>query len=83
MLLDFDSVPSFSSGGVLSRGARVQSQVERSEPKGNLDGFLVRLHRSQRNEGRLGGVPLRVPISRDFDAVVQPDEPESSISCRC
>jgi hypothetical protein len=26
-------------------------KVERSEPKGNLDGFLARLHDSQQNEG--------------------------------
>jgi hypothetical protein len=45
-------VPSFSSGEVLCRRARVQSQVERSEPKGNLDGFLARLHHSPQNEGK-------------------------------
>jgi hypothetical protein len=45
-------VPSFSSGEVLCRRARVQSQVERSEPEGNLDGFLARLHDSQKNEGQ-------------------------------
>lgn len=44
-------MPSFHSGEVVSRRARVQSQVERSEPEGNLDGFLVRLHDSQKNEG--------------------------------
>jgi hypothetical protein len=27
-------------------------KVERSEPKGNLDGFLARLHRKQENEGK-------------------------------
>ena len=27
-------------------------KVERSEPKGNLDGFLARLHDSEQNEGR-------------------------------
>jgi hypothetical protein len=27
-------------------------KVERSEPKGNLDGFLARLHDSQKNEGK-------------------------------
>jgi hypothetical protein len=32
--------------------ARVQSQVERSEPWGNLDGFLAGLHHSRKNEGR-------------------------------
>jgi len=42
--LGLDCVPSFSSGEVLCGRARVQSQVERSEPKGNLDGFLARLH---------------------------------------
>jgi hypothetical protein len=26
-------------------------KVERSEPKGNLDGFLARLHDSEQNEG--------------------------------
>lgn len=36
----------------MDRKARVQSQVERSEPKGNLDGFLARLHSQQRNEGK-------------------------------
>jgi hypothetical protein len=34
-------------------GARVQSQVERSEPKGNLDGFLARLHAFPQNEGNV------------------------------
>lgn len=34
------------SGEVVSRRARVQSQVERSEPESNLDGFLARLHDS-------------------------------------
>ena len=37
-------------------------KVERSEPKGNLDGFLARLHDSQQNEGRKtvgGGHSLR------------------------
>ena len=36
----------------LRRGARVQSQVERNEPKGSLDGFLARLHRFPRNKGK-------------------------------
>jgi hypothetical protein len=27
-------------------------KVERSEPKGNLDGFLAGLHASQKNEGK-------------------------------
>ena len=44
LVLGFDCVPSFHSGEVVSRRARVQSQVERSEPEGNLDGFLARLH---------------------------------------
>jgi hypothetical protein len=48
----FDCVPSFHSGEVFSRRARVQSQVERSEPEGNLDGFLARLHRFSANEGK-------------------------------
>ena len=39
--LAFDRVPSFYSGEVLSRRARVQSQVDRSEPESNLDGFLA------------------------------------------
>jgi hypothetical protein len=51
-------VPSFSSGEVLCRRARVQSQVERSEPEGNLDGFLARLHNSEQNEGRPDPSPL-------------------------
>lgn len=45
-------MPSFHSGEVVSRRARVQSQVERSEPEGNLDGFLARLHDSRQNEGK-------------------------------
>jgi hypothetical protein len=53
----FDCVPSFSSGEFLCRRARVQSQVERSEPEGNLDGFLARLHHSQQNEGK-AALPL-------------------------
>jgi hypothetical protein len=52
LVLGFDCVPSFHSGDVVSRRARVQSQVERSEPEGNLDGFLARLHDSRQNEGK-------------------------------
>ena len=52
LVLGFDCVPSFSSGEVFSRRARVQSQVERSEPEGNLDGFLARLQDSRQNEGK-------------------------------
>jgi hypothetical protein len=54
-VLGFDCVPSFHSGEVVSRRARVQSQVERSEPEGNLDGFLARLHSSSANEGKVFG----------------------------
>jgi len=50
-VLCLDRMPLFSSG-VLRRRARVQSQVERSEPKGNLDGFLAGLHRLPQNEGQ-------------------------------
>jgi hypothetical protein len=39
----FDCVPSFSSGEVVSKRARVQSRSSGCEPKGNLDGFLARL----------------------------------------
>jgi hypothetical protein len=35
-------------------------KVERSEPKGNLDGFLARLHHSPQNEGK-GPVRSRGP----------------------
>lgn len=35
---------------VLCRRARVQSPVERSEPKGNFDGLLARLRHSPQNE---------------------------------
>jgi len=52
LVLGFDCVPSFHSGEVVSRRARVQSQVERSEPEGNLDGFLARLHDSRQHEGK-------------------------------
>ena len=36
-------------------------KVERSEPKGNLDGFLARLHASEQNEGHQTdfGEPVR------------------------
>ena len=57
LVCGFDCVPSFHSGEGLSRRARVQSQVERSEPEGNLEGFLARLHHSQQNEGK-AAVPL-------------------------
>ena len=46
-----EDVKRIASGEALCRRARVQSQVERSEPKGNLDGFLAGLHSSQANEG--------------------------------
>jgi hypothetical protein len=52
VFLGFDCVPSFLSGEALCRRARVQSEVERSEPEGNLDGFVARLHHSLKNEGR-------------------------------
>jgi len=55
VVLGFDCVPSFSSGEGECRRARVQSEVERSEPKGNLDGFLARLHRFSANEGKVFG----------------------------
>jgi hypothetical protein len=32
--------------------ARVQSQVEHSEPEGNLDGFLAGTHKASGSEGR-------------------------------
>jgi len=56
LVLGFDCVPSFHSG-VLSRRARVQSQVERSEPEANLDGLLARLHSfpAKRRQVALGG----------------------------
>ena len=60
----FDCVPSFHSGEVVSRRARVQSQVERSEPEGNLDGFLARLQDSQKNEGRS---PKPAALSRSLN----------------
>ncbi|MCU1299971.1 MAG: hypothetical protein JWQ87_255 [Candidatus Sulfotelmatobacter sp.] len=52
LVLGFDCVPSFHSGEVVSKRARVQSQVERSEPEGNLDGCLARLHAFPQNEGK-------------------------------
>lgn len=48
----FDCVPSFSSGEVVSKRARVQSRSSESEPEGNLDGFLARLHAFPQNEGK-------------------------------
>jgi hypothetical protein len=62
LVLGFDCVPSFHSGEVVSRRARVQSQVERSEPKGNLDGFLARLHDSRQNEGKVSLSRFRARI---------------------
>ncbi len=47
----FDCVPSFSSGEVVSKRARVQSRSSECEPTGNLDGFLARLHAFPQNEG--------------------------------
>jgi hypothetical protein len=51
LVLGFDCVPSFSSGEVVSKRARVQSRSSEREPKGNLDGFLARLHAFPQNEG--------------------------------
>ena len=59
LVLGVDCVPSFHSGEVVSRRARVQSQVERSEPEGNLDGFLARLHDSRQK--RRQSPALKVP----------------------
>ena len=61
-------MPSFHSGEVLSRRARVQSQVERSEPKGNLDGFLARLQHGRKTKaGVRTGVLSTDPIVRTPD----------------
>jgi hypothetical protein len=51
-VLGFDFLPSFSSGEVVSKRARVQSRSSECEPKGNLDGFLARLHAFLQNEGQ-------------------------------
>ena len=53
LVLGFDCVPSFSSGEVVSKRARVQSRSSECEPKGNLDGFLARLHAFPQNEGKM------------------------------
>jgi hypothetical protein len=37
-------------------------KVERSEPKGNLDGFLAHLHREQKNEGKATSSVEPVPF---------------------
>jgi hypothetical protein len=63
----FDCEPSFSSGEVLCRRARVPSEVERSEPKGNLDGFFARLHDSQQNEGRLKSGRKTYPVKKGWE----------------
>jgi hypothetical protein len=52
LVLGFDCVPSFLSGEVVSKRARVQSRSSECEPKGNLDGFLACLHAFPRNEGQ-------------------------------
>ena len=67
-------MPSFHSGEVVSRRARVQSQVERSEPEGNLDGFLARLHDSRQNEGKSWKESAAAPPN---DLQVGGDEHES------
>jgi hypothetical protein len=40
LVLGFDCVPSFSSGELVGKRARVQSRL-REAPKVNLDGFLA------------------------------------------
>jgi hypothetical protein len=52
--LAFDCVPSFSSGRGFSSRRREGSVKGRdaSEPEGNLDGFLARLHGLLQNEGK-------------------------------
>jgi hypothetical protein len=65
LVLGFDCVPSFHSG--VSRRARVQSQVERSEPEGNLDGFLARLHDSRQNEGKTSARALSDVTGRKYE----------------
>jgi hypothetical protein len=60
----FDCVPSFHSGEVFGRRARVQSQVERSEPGSNLDGFRARLHDSQKNEGKFSKASGARPLPK-------------------
>ena len=41
-----------SSGKVVGKRGRVQSRSSEREPKGNLDGFLARLHALPQNEGQ-------------------------------
>jgi hypothetical protein len=56
VVLAFDCVPSFSSGRRFSsrrREGSVKGQ-DASEPEGNLDGFLARLHGLLQNEGKRG-----------------------------
>jgi len=45
-------------GAVASASTRMLWSAERSEPDGNLDGFLARLHDSRQNEGRDSGGAL-------------------------
>lgn len=52
LVLGFDCVPLFSSREGVSKRARVQSRSSDCEPKGNLGGFLARLHASPQNEGQ-------------------------------
>jgi hypothetical protein len=51
LVLGFDCVPSFLAESPQQTGEG-SVKVERSEPKGNLDGFLARLHHSPQNEGK-------------------------------
>ena len=50
-----------------SRRARVQSQVERSEPKGNLDGFLARLHDSEQKESKVDQTQRGLAPQNDWE----------------
>ena len=65
LVLGFDCVPSFSSGEVVSKRARVQSRSSECEPKGNLDGFLARPLRFSANEGTMAR--LRRAASTGFE----------------
>jgi hypothetical protein len=63
LVLGFERVPSFLAERAQQTG-KGQSRSSEREPKGNLDGFLARLHNSQQNEGQAPRERLETELGR-------------------
>ena len=79
----------FPSGEVDQQTDEGSVKVERSEPKGNLDGFLVRLHAFPQNEGKMDPEGYRccvfrlAVVARDSRRATQPAHPMRLATMTC